>query len=318
MVTEKFTWKIENFSKLDSEECSDIFHIGGHSWALFIYPTGNDTDYLSFSLFFVERDLPDDWCIFANFNLALINQVNGKRTITKGFAHTFNARDYEWHWPDFIPLVELRNSTSGFIVNDTCILEAEMAVVKPEHVTQADQVVCKPTLPKQLSMSSDGELADFLSFGKIEKTFIPLLKQVCLLHPSLIDCQQKRSRRFKEWAFTALGQVLHFLKSRKVKDMDADACGHLQLLWEELQTFNFDLTWLQPHIQSALSMKGYIEKAVHLKTMKENLATLEMETKSLKEKIFTAEVDLTVARRDLAKGGLEEKDLDAELAYGGP
>ncbi|XP_057430738.1 MATH domain and coiled-coil domain-containing protein At3g58200-like isoform X2 [Lotus japonicus] len=281
-----------------------------------LYPKGNDSDDC-LSLYLYAGDLsifPNDWSIFANFNLALINQVYSQKTITKGYEHQFSESRPDYGCHDFIPLVEFNNASSGFIVNDTCIVEVEIAVRKHEHVNQVDPAVCSEIIEH---VASDGEVVDFKSFGKIEKAFIPLLDEVCSLHPSLIDCQQKRSRRFTEWAFTALGQVLHFLKSRKVKDMNADACSHLQALWEKLQTFNFELTWLQPHIRSALSMKSYIEKAQELKTMKENLATLEMETKSLKEKIFTAEVDLEIARRHLAKG-LEERDLDAELAYGVP
>ncbi|XP_057431635.1 MATH domain and coiled-coil domain-containing protein At3g58360-like [Lotus japonicus] len=321
-MLQKLTWTINNFSKWDSDElCSENFYVGGHPWRIAIYPKGHNTGYLSI---YLSGDLPnfDAWSRFANFKLALINQLNAKKTITAGSQYKFSESEPDYGWPEFIPLVEFRNFRSGFIVNDTCIVEAEITVVKPEHVTQADQVVSKPVVCSEpvvqvTNINPLGDLVDFKSFGKIEKVFVPLLEEVCKLHPSLIDCQQKRSRRFTEWAFTALGQILHFLKSRKVKDMNADACSHLQLLWEELQTFNFDLTWLQPHIQSALSMKNYIEKAVQLKAMKENLATLEMETKSLKEKIFTAEVDLEIARRDLAKG-LEERDLDADLAYGGP
>lgn len=33
---------------------------------------------------------------------------------------------------------------------------------------------------------------------------------------------------FTEYAFRALGPVLHFLKNKKIKDMDDDACNHLQ------------------------------------------------------------------------------------------
>jgi hypothetical protein len=61
---------------------------------------------------------------------------------------------------------------------------------------------------------------DFKGLGQIEKTFAPLLDEACSLHPSLIECQQKRSRKFREWAFMALGRVLYFLKTSKVRDMN--------------------------------------------------------------------------------------------------
>ena len=83
---------------------------------------------------------------------------------------------------------------------------------------------------------------DFKDLGKIEKDFVQLLEEVCSKHPTLIEGHRKRNRskRFIEWSFTALGRVLHFLKSKKVKDMNDDTCKELQNLWEELETVRFD------------------------------------------------------------------------------
>ena len=79
------------------------------------------------------------------------------------------------------------------------------------------------SLTTEVSPNPIGELVDFRGLGQIEKVFVPLLEEVCTKYPSLIECQQKRSRRFIEWAFTALGRVLHFLKNKKVKDMNDEA-----------------------------------------------------------------------------------------------
>ncbi|XP_061351806.1 MATH domain and coiled-coil domain-containing protein At3g58270-like isoform X2 [Gastrolobium bilobum] len=365
---EKFTWTIQNFSKLKSKKLySENFFLSGHQWYLnefmftvhasillfdmifvcaflcvyvldfsfrriLIFPKGNSLDFLSIYLDAGDiANLPYGWSKLAEFKFALINQVNGKMTITK--------EEIDWGFKTFIPLVELYDSSCGFIVNDTCIIEAEVFVAKSEHENQVDQAVnkndvsaestqvCVETiehtgnpLGKEMCSASFGELMDFRGLGKIEKAFVPLLDEVCSRHPSLIECQQKRSRRFTEWAFTALGRVLHFLKTKKVKDMDDDACEHLQILWEELETFRFDLSWLEPHVQSALGMKSYMERAVQVKMMKQNVAALEMEMKRLKAQMDAAEVDIEIARRDLvdAEEGFEEKDLDAELGYGGP
>src|ERR1044072_9305726 len=95
------------------------------------------------------------------------------------FEHQFNASEPDWGNKNFIALSELHDSSSGFIMNDTCIVEAMIAVEKSEHVNHVD----------------------FKSFGKVEEDFVPLLEEVCSLHPSLIDCQEKRSRKFREWAF---------------------------------------------------------------------------------------------------------------------
>lgn len=152
---------------------------------------------------------------------------------------------------------------------------------------------------------------DFRGLGKIEKAFVPLLDEICSCHSSLIECQRKHSPKFIESAFTALGRVLHFLKTRKVKDMTDDVCADLELLWKELQTFKFDLAWVEPHVQRALRMNKLVKRAAKLKRLRKDVDDLEIEKKRLR-------VKLELVRRDLENAeGVEEIDVDAELGYGG-
>ncbi|XP_057745674.1 MATH domain and coiled-coil domain-containing protein At3g58370-like [Arachis stenosperma] len=225
---------------------------------ILMYPKGNKVDYLS--IYLDAGTLPDVETRFSKFKLVLINQVNDKLTQIKGifriylspvlkFLHTFNARESDWGFTSFIPLVDLYVFNEGFIVNGTCIIEARISISHPELEKKVDeaappvsmQVPAKPIehadnlLPMDISAIPIDELVDFRGLGKIEKAFVPLLNDVCAKHPSVIGCQKKRSRRFSEWAFTALGRVLHFLKTKKARDMDEEACSHLQILWEEVE-----------------------------------------------------------------------------------
>lgn len=118
---DKFTWKIENFSKLDSRTSlnfkklfySQNFFLCGHPWCLkstpfysicihlyvmcciyltffflnvsrwiCIYPMGENVDY--FKIYLDVDSLPRGWSEFAYFTLALINQTNHKMTIRYG------------------------------------------------------------------------------------------------------------------------------------------------------------------------------------------------------------------------------------------
>ncbi|XP_061364546.1 MATH domain and coiled-coil domain-containing protein At3g58340-like, partial [Gastrolobium bilobum] len=294
---------------------------------ILMFPKGNEVDYLSIYLDAGDLDhLPSDWNKFVEVKLALINQINGTMTITKECKRNFNARETDWGIKSFIPLVELWDPSRGFIVNDTCIIKVEFSVNKSEDEKQLDQAVSKTdvradsprvcareriessdnTLNEEIYSASYGELIDFRGLAKIEKAFVPLLEEVCSRHPSLIQCLQKRTRKFIEWAFTALGRVLHFLKTKKVKDMNDDACKHLQILWEELEICRFELTWLEPHVQSALDTKSYIERAKLVEKRKLNVESLKIEKKRLKEKIEIAIKDSVEA----------EASLDAELGYG--
>ncbi|RDY14505.1 Ubiquitin carboxyl-terminal hydrolase 13, partial [Mucuna pruriens] len=320
LMSEKFTWTIRNFSKLYSKKLYSEKRI-------LVSPTRFIVGYLSIYLYAAGVNLPFGWRKFANFKLILINQVNEKMTKIREITSEFNEFKISGGFTEFVSLDELCDSRSGFIVNDTCIIEVEMLVRKSKQdqsVSNIDDTE-KPikfnnSLPKETFITSFGEPVDFHGLGKIEQVFIPLLEEVCSQHPSLINSQKKRTHRFIKWAFIALGRVLHFLKTKKVKDMGDDACDHLQILWEELETFKFDLTWLEPYVQSALGMKNYAEKAVRVKRMEENVAALEIETKRLKAKMVQAELDLELASKDLvkAKEGLDKCKLDAELGYGVP
>ncbi|XP_027938046.1 MATH domain and coiled-coil domain-containing protein At3g58270-like [Vigna unguiculata] len=324
---EKFTWTIQDFSKLDYNEYSEEFFLHDHLWRILIYPRGNNVDYLSIYLDGggnVEN-LGGAWYKFANFKLTLINQINHKMSRTMETEHLFSAKEIDWGFLQFIPLYELHNPNNGFIVNDTCIVEAEILVSKLKEQNQVDQAHNKtndkPTkhIDKPLPQETFTTFVELMGLKDIQQDFIPLLEEVCAQHPLLINSQKKRTLMYVEWAFTALGRVLHFLKTKKVKDMNEDACNHLQNLWEELETFKFDLTWLEPHVQSALKMKNYVERSVQVKKKKENICVLEKEIKMLKEKIIETKVNLEITRRELTKisEAFVECDLDDGLGYGG-
>ncbi|XP_014517243.1 ubiquitin carboxyl-terminal hydrolase 12 [Vigna radiata var. radiata] len=47
----RFTWRIDNFSRLNTKKLySDIFVVGGYKWRVLIFPKGNNVDYLSMYL----------------------------------------------------------------------------------------------------------------------------------------------------------------------------------------------------------------------------------------------------------------------------
>lgn len=165
-------------------------------------------------------------------------------------------------------------------------------------------------------------VVNFKDLGQIDKALVPMLEEACSWHPSLLNCNMKRSRKFSEWAFTCLGQVLHFLKKRKWKDMNQEACEELQALWEELEMSRMDLSWLESHVKSALNMKGYLEKEMKVKRLRQDLAVSEAEMKKMKENLANTEKAVEVKGKELVKAqvGFEELDLDlnAEIGYGKP
>lgn len=127
----RFTWSIQNFSKLAKKVYSDDFNVGGYKWRILIFPKGNNVDHLSMYLDVPDSMmLPNGWSRFAQFSLTVVNQMHSQYSIRKESQHHFNCRESDWGFTNFMPLTELYDPARGYRVNDTCIVEADVAVRK--------------------------------------------------------------------------------------------------------------------------------------------------------------------------------------------
>ncbi|KAK3000735.1 hypothetical protein RJ639_021934 [Escallonia herrerae] len=126
----RFTWTVENFSRLNTKKLySEVFYVGGYKWRVLIFPKGNNVDHLSMYLDVADSStLPYGWSRYAQFSLAVANQAHNKLTVRKDTQHQFNARESDWGFTSFMPLSELYDPSRGYLVNDTCIVEADVAV----------------------------------------------------------------------------------------------------------------------------------------------------------------------------------------------
>ncbi|MCO5571925.1 hypothetical protein L7F22_025676 [Adiantum nelumboides] len=128
----KFTWRIENFSKINQRKFySDTFTVGGYKWRVLLFPKGNNVDYLSIYLDVADAPtLPYGWTRFAHFSLAIVNQYDAKLSIRKDTQHQFNARENDWGFTSFMLLQDSYDGNKGFLVNDTLVVEADVNVRK--------------------------------------------------------------------------------------------------------------------------------------------------------------------------------------------
>ncbi|MCO5606522.1 hypothetical protein L7F22_060710 [Adiantum nelumboides] len=128
----KYTWRIENFSKLNIRKYySDTFVIGGYKWRILIFPKGNTVDHLSMYLDVADSSvLPYGWSRFAHFNLAVLNHIDLKLSIRKDTQHQFTARESDWGFTSFMSLHDLYDPTRGYLMNDTLVVEADVNVRK--------------------------------------------------------------------------------------------------------------------------------------------------------------------------------------------
>ncbi|KAM2568351.1 hypothetical protein TB2_008595 [Malus domestica] len=128
----KFTWTIENFTRLDNKNhYSDIFVVGGFKWRIIMFPKGNQVDALSMYLDAADSGtLPYGWRRFAHFSLAVVNQIDTKYSVEKDTQHQFNARESDWGFTSFMPLGDLYDPSRGYLVSDTVVVEAKVTVRK--------------------------------------------------------------------------------------------------------------------------------------------------------------------------------------------
>ncbi|KAJ6892679.1 ubiquitin carboxyl-terminal hydrolase 13-like isoform X1 [Populus alba x Populus x berolinensis] len=126
----RFTWTIDNFSRFNTKKLySDVFVVGGYKWRILVFPKGNNVDHLSMYLDVADStNLPYGWSRYAQFSLTVINQLHQKYSIRKDTQHQFNARESDWGFTSFMPLGELYDPGRGYLVNDSCIVEADVAV----------------------------------------------------------------------------------------------------------------------------------------------------------------------------------------------
>ncbi|KAJ4721564.1 Ubiquitin carboxyl-terminal hydrolase 12 [Melia azedarach] len=116
----KHVWKIENFSKLDGSSYSKVFEAGGQKWRMNLWPR-------SHILYLDLTDYTPASNVFAEFTMRILDQVNAKH-ISKKAKHSFTASSWFWGWHDFVSSGDFYNPASGCLVNDACLMEAEVTV----------------------------------------------------------------------------------------------------------------------------------------------------------------------------------------------
>ncbi|XP_062091688.1 MATH domain and coiled-coil domain-containing protein At3g58270-like isoform X3 [Humulus lupulus] len=127
---------------------------------IIVFPKGNNVDYLSVYLTVADSvTLPRGWSKYAMVGLSVSNQFHPKFTITEAFEHEFKAGERSWGCPSFVALGELHDSTKGFLVNDTCIVKAEVTLKKEQDekelkIEEKEDLVESQQEPTNVDMQS--------------------------------------------------------------------------------------------------------------------------------------------------------------------
>ncbi|XP_058742647.1 MATH domain and coiled-coil domain-containing protein At3g58340-like [Vicia villosa] len=334
---EKLSWKVENFSRLIKDEIySQPFVLGGYPWRIILLPNGKEGAEKSLSIYleaFETANMSKGWSRDVKYKLLVFNQFDANMTITEEFEDKFDSCSDTIGSEDFMEFEVLCDLGKGFIFDDACIVGVEIFVSKsiyekPLHGTarlrtsisigtrttnlKGKVLRLNPEISGPSRESPQNFVTELFSSPSIEELLdlsnARQIKKICSDHSLVIDRPLK-----KELAFAALGRIFYFLKTRKVKDMNGQTCEGLQVLWKELEQFEFDLSWLEPHVQSALEVKSYVENVLQIEKVKEDMVILELERERLKAKLAAVELNHNIERESLKAKGFEDMDMDSEL-----
>uniref|UniRef100_A0A803PWQ7 MATH domain-containing protein n=1 Tax=Cannabis sativa TaxID=3483 RepID=A0A803PWQ7_CANSA len=127
------TWKFDAISTKNQERYeSDPFVGGAYKWRIVVYPNGSvegKGTHISLFLQLQISSLPPDTKLFVRYVLRLNNQTNNRNNFEIEANRVFSSSSTCWGFQQFMPLAKLKHLENGFILNDTCIIEAECKVL---------------------------------------------------------------------------------------------------------------------------------------------------------------------------------------------
>ncbi|XP_027082157.1 uncharacterized protein [Coffea arabica] len=121
-----YTWKVVKYSQSEKLIYSDVFVMGNLNWKLVLFPNGyqiQEGKSISLSLMSAHEDT--NFRIYAEYKLRIKNQMNGK-DLERTANHLFSYCDFDRGWPAFHSLDDIKDSSKGYLVKDTLIVEAEV------------------------------------------------------------------------------------------------------------------------------------------------------------------------------------------------
>ncbi|PON71341.1 Fanconi anaemia protein FANCD [Parasponia andersonii] len=145
----KFTWRIENFTRLKdllkkrkiTGLCikSKRFQIGNRDCRLIVYPRGQSQPPCHLSVFLEvtdSRNTSSDWSCFVSHRLSVVNQRMDEKSVTKESQNRYSKAAKDWGWREFVTLTSLFDQDSGFLIQDTVVFSAEVLILKETSVMQ--------------------------------------------------------------------------------------------------------------------------------------------------------------------------------------
>ncbi|XP_028799097.1 uncharacterized protein LOC114754494 isoform X2 [Neltuma alba] len=186
----KFTWRIENFTRLKdllkkrkiTGLCikSRRFQIGNRDCRLIVYPRGQSQPPCHLSVFLEvtdSRNTSSDWSCFVSHRLSVVNQKMEEKSVSKESQNRYSKAAKDWGWREFVTLTSLFDQDSGFLVQDTVVFSAEVLILKETSMMQDlidynSELSCSGSLTDShvKRRTFTWKVENFLSFKEIMET----------------------------------------------------------------------------------------------------------------------------------------------------
>ncbi|OMO81238.1 TRAF-like family protein [Corchorus capsularis] len=139
----RYTWKIGNFTRLKDilkkKKMKGVFlksrkfQIANHEFRLVVYPRGQSQKPFHLSMFLEvlgPQNATTEWSSFVSYQLYIVDQKKGGISISKESQERCSKDTKELGWSEFVTLTSFFDKDSGYLVQDTFVLGAEVLILK--------------------------------------------------------------------------------------------------------------------------------------------------------------------------------------------
>ncbi|KAI8556260.1 hypothetical protein RHMOL_Rhmol05G0239100 [Rhododendron molle] len=334
----RFTWTIENFTRLNTKKLySEIFLVGGYKWRVLMFPKGNNVEHLSMYLDVADSaTLPHGWSRHAQFSLAVINQRTNKFTVRKDTVHKFSAEASDWGFTSFWPLVELNDPLKGFLVNDTVILEIDVAILNSHDSRKETGFEPKINKGKKETgdngsgnveadiagtTSPESTLSDatatagkvrFLSY-RVSSEALLLLEKIRRLHEGTYVKFSMKGQALPTVLLESFAAFISSLSSTKVNELNEEALRLAANSIEDFEQVGLDLRWLKQRLEEAKDVKKHSDSVITVESCTSALEVARATVDSCTSALEVARAKVRELEDGLAKAKLEGEVMSREL-----
>ncbi|KAJ1409135.1 TRAF-like [Sesbania bispinosa] len=126
-------------------------------WRILVYPLRKDVNHFSLHLMVADSLPPYGWSRNTFFKLALINQVDKKKSVIKETQQKFKGEYRSWG-SFFLNLNDFYDHKKGYLLRDTCIIKAHICV--SDFPPKIIQDINYPLNPNSSTPTPDSRLGD--------------------------------------------------------------------------------------------------------------------------------------------------------------